>query len=71
LQVAARLGGAVNIITKQPVLNSNFGEVTTTVGTDNTFRTTLDVNQSVSPTFAFRANLMYDQHDIAGRDNYR
>jgi len=62
------IGGAVNIITKQPVLNSNFGEVTTTVGTDNTFRTTLDVNQSVSPTFAFRANLMYDQHDIAGRD---
>ena len=62
------IGGAVNIISKQPDLTSNFFEVTTTVGTDNMFRTTVDANQKVSPNFAFRANLMYDQHDIAGRD---
>ncbi len=62
------IGGAVNIVTKQPDLTSNFYEVTTTVGTDNTFRTTVDANQKVTPDFAFRANLMYDQHDIAGRD---
>jgi catecholate siderophore receptor len=62
------IGGAVNIISKQPDLTSNFYEVTTTVGTDNTFRTTLDANQIISPYFAVRANLMYDQHDVAGRD---
>jgi catecholate siderophore receptor len=60
--------GAVNIIPKQPDLGSSFYEVSTTVGTDSTFRTTIDANQKVTPDFAFRANLMYDQHDIAGRD---
>ncbi len=40
----------------------------TTVGTDSTFRTTIDANQVVTPDFAVRANLMYDQHDVAGRD---
>ncbi len=62
------IGGAVNIISKQPDFTSNFFEVTTTVGTDNTFRTTLDANQIVSPGLAVRANVMYDQHDVAGRD---
>ena len=62
------IGGAVNIISKQPDFTSNFYEVTTTLGTDHTFRTTLDANQIVSPGLAFRANLMYDQHDVAGRD---
>jgi catecholate siderophore receptor len=62
------IGGAVNIISKQPDLTSSFYEVTTTLGTDHTFRTTVDVNQKVTPNFAFRANLMYDQHDVAGRD---
>ena len=62
------IGGAVNIISKQPDFSSNFFEVTTTVGTDNTFRTTLDANQIVSPGLAVRANVMYDQHDVAGRD---
>jgi catecholate siderophore receptor len=62
------IGGAINIISKQPDLTSNFYEVTTTLGTDNTFRTTVDANQKLSPDFAVRANLMYDQHDIAGRD---
>jgi catecholate siderophore receptor len=61
------IGGAVNIIPKQPDLGSSFYEVSTTVGTDSTFRTTIDANQKVTPDFAFRANLMYDQHDIAGR----
>jgi catecholate siderophore receptor len=62
------IGGAVNIISKQPDFRSNFYEVTTTLGTDHMFRTTLDANQKVTPDFAFRANLMYDQHGIAGRD---
>jgi catecholate siderophore receptor len=62
------IGGAINIISKQPDLNFNNYEVATTVGTDSTFRTTLDVNQIVNPDFAVRTNLMYDQHDVAGRD---
>ena len=62
------IGGAINIITKQPAFAYNFFEVETTVGTDSTFRTTIDTNQVVTPDFAVRANLMYDQHDVAGRD---
>ncbi len=62
------IGGAINIISKHPDLTSNFYEVMTTVGTDNMFRTTIDANQVLSPYFAVRANIMYDQHDIAGRD---
>ena len=62
------IGGAVNLISKQPDLNFNYYEVDTTIGTDSTFRTTLDANQVVTHDFAVRANLMYDQHDIAGRD---
>ena len=54
------IGGAVNIISKEPDLRSSFYEVTTTLGTDKMFRTTVDVNQKVSPDFALRANLMYD-----------
>ncbi len=46
------IGGAINIITKEPNLNYDFYQATTTVTRD----------------FAVRANLMYDQHDIAGRD---
>ena len=62
------IGGAVNLITKQPDLNFNHYELATTFGTDSTARSTLDVNQVVTRDFAVRANLMYDQHDIAGRD---
>ena len=62
------VGGAVNIISKEPDLRSSFYETTATVGTDGMFRTTLDANQKISPDFAVRANLMFDTHDIAGRD---
>jgi catecholate siderophore receptor len=61
-------GGAFNFITKEPVLNFNFYEVETTVGTDETFRTTLDANQVVTRDFAVRANIMYNQNEVAGRD---
>ena len=63
------IGGAVNlIITSSPISTSTSMRSTTTVGTDSTFRTTLDANQVITHDFAVRANLMYDQHDIAGRD---
>jgi catecholate siderophore receptor len=62
------IGGAINLISKQPDLNFNNYELATTIGTDETVRTTLDVNQVVTHDFAVRANLMYDQHGVAGRD---
>jgi catecholate siderophore receptor len=62
------IGGAINIITKQPDLNYNFYEFATTIGTDSTFRSTIDANHKITSDFAVRANLMYDQHDVAGRD---
>ncbi len=61
-------GGAFNFITKQPDFAGNFYEVETTVGTDSTFRTTLDANQIITPDFVARANVLYDQHEVAGRD---
>jgi catecholate siderophore receptor len=62
------IGGAINLITKQPDLNWNFGEISTTIGTDSTVRTTVDLNQVITHDFAVRANVMYDQNDVAGRD---
>lgn len=61
-------GGAFNFITKQPVLGEDFYEVSTTVGTDETFRTTLDANKSFTRDFAARANILYHENEVAGRD---
>lgn len=61
-------GGAFNFITKQSVLGADFYEVDTTVGTDETFRTTIDANKSFTRDFAARANLMYHESEVAGRD---
>lgn len=62
------IGGAINLISKQPHFTHDFYEVETTVGTDSTVRTTLDVNEKVTNDFAVRANLMYNQNEVAGRD---
>jgi catecholate siderophore receptor len=62
------IGGAINIVSKTPNLSYDFYTLATTIGTDNTFRTTVDINKTVTPNLAFRANVMYDQHDVAGRD---
>ena len=61
-------GGAVNIISKKPNLDASFYETETKIGTDSTFRQTVDINQVVTPDFAFRANLLYNTNDVAGRD---
>ena len=45
------IGGAVNLISKQPDLNFNYYELDTTVGTDSTFRTTSTRTRS-SPTIS-------------------
>ncbi len=59
-------GGAVNLVTKKPQ-ETDFGVVTTTLGTDQTRRMTADVNQSAGK-FAVRANGMWQEANVAGRD---
>ncbi|MBA2126678.1 TonB-dependent siderophore receptor [Hyphomicrobium methylovorum] len=61
-------GGAINIITKKPNLSGSFYESETTVGTDKTVRQTFDINQVVTPDFGFRANVLYNTNEVAGRD---
>lgn len=60
-------GGAVNLITKKPE-DERFGVYTTTFGTDGTRRMTLDVNEVISPTLSVRANGMWQEAGVAGRD---
>ncbi|MDB5570967.1 MAG: TonB-dependent siderophore receptor [Hyphomicrobiales bacterium] len=60
-------GGAVNVVNKQPAF-VNFHEVTTTLGTDATRRFAADVNRVITPEFAVRANAMWQNADVAGRD---
>lgn len=61
-------GGAVNFITKQPNDQNNFYNVSTMFGTDHTIRTTVDVNQIITPSLTVRGNVMYHQSEVAGRD---
>lgn len=61
-------GGAVNVVTKKPLF-VDFHEVQTTVGTDMTRRVTADINRVFTPEFAVRANVMWQNADVAGRDN--
>lgn len=60
-------GGAVNLITKKPE-DERFGVYTTTFGTDGTRRMTLDVNEVISPELSVRANGMWQEAGVAGRD---
>ncbi|MGV3660252.1 MAG: TonB-dependent receptor [Prosthecobacter sp.] len=60
-------GGSINLSTKMANLqNSNLE--TLTVGTDNLYRGTVDVNQSFNEHSAFRLNGMYHSSDTPGRD---
>lgn len=61
-------GGAVNIISKMPNEKNNFYNFSTTIGTDNTRRATVDVNQILSPDLTIRANGMIHRSNVAGRD---
>ncbi len=61
-------GGAINIVTKQ-AKDRNFYNAETEFGTDSTRRVTVDVNQVVTPTFAVRANGMFQDGAVAGREH--
>jgi catecholate siderophore receptor len=60
-------GGALNIVTKQAG-DKTFYNVDTTIAGDGTRRVTLDVNQVISPTLAFRIDGMYQNADVAERN---
>ena len=61
-------GGAINIVTKQATTEKSFYNEDTSIGTDNTKRVTLDVNQVISPTLAVRAGGLFQDAGIAGRN---
>src|SRR5882757_5848230 len=61
-------GGAINIVTKQATTEKSFYNMDSTLGTDNTKRVTLDVNQVISPTLAVRAGGLFQDADVAGRN---
>ncbi len=48
-------GGVINQVSKEPELRA-FGSVSTTVGTDDRYRASADLNQPLSDTSAFRLN---------------
>jgi catecholate siderophore receptor len=60
-------GGVVNQASKAPMLSQSIsGSIS--AGTDLTRRLTLDVNEQLGATSAFRLNLMGDENNVAGRD---
>ncbi|UWF50192.1 TonB-dependent siderophore receptor [Pseudomonas sp. N3-W] len=64
---AGSTGGSLNLISKTAKLG-NFYNGGFTWGSDQTKRTTLDLNQQINDTSAFRLNLMKHEANVAGRD---
>jgi catecholate siderophore receptor len=64
-------GGALNIVTKKAVTDRSFRRVDVTVGTANTKRATIDINQVITPEWAVRLNAMGQKSGVAGRDRVR
>ncbi|MWT30633.1 TonB-dependent receptor plug domain-containing protein, partial [Escherichia coli] len=60
-------GGAINIVTKQAG-DTNFKRMDTEFGTDQQKRVTLDVNQTISPTFSVRTGGLFQDSNVAGRN---
>lgn len=61
-------GGAINAITKQATHDYNFAKLSGGFGTDNYQRYTVDANQILGDQFAVRANVLWAQEDVPGRD---
>ncbi|HEX4939711.1 MAG TPA: TonB-dependent receptor plug domain-containing protein, partial [Candidatus Kapabacteria bacterium] len=60
-------GGAVNSVTKMPKMDS-FVVAELGAGTDDYKRATLDANEQLSESLAVRANVLYHDTNVAGRD---
>jgi catecholate siderophore receptor len=61
-------GGVINQVSKRPTLRS-FGEFDLTLGTDNYYRTTVDLDQALSGDSAFRLALMGQDVDATRSSN--
>ena len=64
---AGAVSGTINMVSKTAKAD-DFTKATLGVGTDGYFRTTIDGNQKISDTTAFRLNLMSHQADSPDRD---
>jgi catecholate siderophore receptor len=63
-------GGAVNQVSKAPTL-APLGVLTADIGTNDEYRGTLDFDQPLSPSAAFRLNAMGESSEVADRDNVK
>ncbi|MEP7042641.1 MAG: TonB-dependent siderophore receptor [Dokdonella sp.] len=61
------VGGSINLVSKVPYLGSRT-VIGAGAGSDGYARTTLDTNQQINDTTAFRVNLMAHENDAPGRD---
>ncbi len=59
--------GSVNTVTKMPMAE-NFQAGTAAIGTDDQYRATGDINQTINDSTAFRLNVMGQSMGVAGRD---
>lgn len=64
---AGSTGGSLNLVSKTAKLGNAYNGGFTW-GSDQTKRTTLDLNQQMTDTSAFRLNLMKHEANVAGRD---
>jgi catecholate siderophore receptor len=65
---AGSTGGSLNLVSKTAKLQ-DFNDASFTYGSDQTHRTTLDVNHTLGDNAAFRLNLMKHEANVAGRDD--
>ncbi|WP_257205264.1 TonB-dependent receptor, partial [Pseudomonas monteilii] len=65
---AGSTGGSLNLVTKSAKLGDSYNGGFTW-GSDQTKRTTLDLNKQLTDTSAFRLNLMKHEANVAGRDD--
>ncbi len=61
-------GGAIDTISKQPDATRSFVDVDGQVGTGRYYRATVDANQKINDTTAFRLNLMGTSAGVTGRN---
>lgn len=64
---AGSTGGSLNLISKT-AKQADFNDASIVLGSDQTRRTTLDVNHRLGDNAAFRLNLMKHDANVAGRD---
>ncbi|WP_448679336.1 TonB-dependent receptor [Pseudomonas nicosulfuronedens] len=64
---AGSTGGSLNLISKT-AKQADFNDASVVLGSDQTRRTTLDVNHTLGDNAAFRLNLMKHDANVAGRD---